>query len=421
MILGLWAAVSLGRAVIQSFSPTGGNDLYTYWYAGHFIREGKDLYRSFIQGELPVLPVHYLDRQVDRLDQVIFPGLVPAPASPPLAFYLMLPLAFLSWSLAKAVWLGINFLLLAALPFLLTRFFSPGKWLPRWEFTALAFCMLGLTSTRFAAASGQITFLILALMLLTVILAEKHPWFAGLSLGLALSKYSLAIGLAVLFLFFEPKWRVILTAFLVQLTGLMVLLVQTGSGIWQVVREYAEMLHLHANMEGIHLAGLFPNSGMDVWIGAGLTLALAVPLILWRYRMHSGLGTSLSPLTRCSLVVSLSLWSLLVVYHRAYDAMLIVMYFYLIVYFSQRPQEWGFSTVLKRGILLVSVFALLLLMIPSGNVVRSFLPAVIENLWGRLSNLLTTLILLAALGISLFMLFLKKPEDPDRPLPRMSA
>jgi hypothetical protein len=75
------SAIRPGCLLQETFSPTGGNAFYTYWHAGHFIREGKDYYKSFINNELPSVLVRYLDKKVESLDGIIFPGLVPAPAS----------------------------------------------------------------------------------------------------------------------------------------------------------------------------------------------------------------------------------------------------------------------------------------------------------------------------------------------------
>jgi hypothetical protein len=152
-LLTLWGVISFGRLVQQSFSPAGGNDLYTYWYAGHFLREGKDFYKSFINNELPTLPVRYLDKEADSLDEILFPGLVPAPASTGPVFFLLAPLAFLSWPVAKTVWFVLNLALLCSIPFLLVRILPKKNWLSRWEFMAFMLALIGLTSTRYAAAS----------------------------------------------------------------------------------------------------------------------------------------------------------------------------------------------------------------------------------------------------------------------------
>ncbi len=408
--LVLWGVISTGRAILQSFSSSGGNDLYTYWYAGLFMRRGEDFYRSFIQSESPALPIRFLDRQADSLKEVIFPGLVPAPASTPLAFYMMMPLAFFSWPVAKAIWLGVNLILLGCIPFLLRRTISAGRWLDRWELLALASVMLGLTATRFAAASGQITFIILALMLAAFILADRHPWLGGICLGLALSKYSLSLGLFILFLVFVPRLRLILAALLVQFAGVIGLMLQSGSGLLAIVREYAQMLDLHSGMEGIHLAGLFPHSGLEGWIGVGFTLAVGAALALWRWQSRDH---PITPASRTALSVTLILWSLLAVYHRAYDAMVAIVYFALIAHALKSPALWRLTRAARIFLTIASLAGLLVLMIPSGGISRQILPSSLEIVWGQAVNLLTTVFLLIFLGISTYLLFRYPSARPD--------
>lgn len=410
--LAAWAVISLFRAVQQALSPQGGNDLYTYWYAGQFLREGKDLYQTFIEGEKPSLPVVYLDRTVTDLKEIIQPNLVPAPASSPLAFFLLAPLAFLSWPLAKAVWLLINLALLGCVPFLVYRLFQDKGWLSPGEGIALTCAMIGLSSTRNATASGQITFLILDLMLGTVLLADQRPWLAGLLLGVALSKYSLSLGVLLLFLLLEPKIRLVLTAGMVQLAGLLALMLVSGSGLTAIVHEYLLMVSLHAGMEGIHLAALVRGSGQEAWIGLAWTLVVAIPIVAWRWKkVFRRYGESLAPLSRTHLLIILILWALLAVYHRAYDAMVIVVYIGLIAYLAKRSQAWNLSRSTRIGILAFSLAGQLLLMIPSGSVTRGFLPALLETVWGRVENLTTTFLILAFLGVGLFLLFRLRGES----------
>jgi len=409
-LLAAWAAVSLARVVQQTLSSAGGNDLYTYWYAGHFLREGKDPFAAFIAGELPSVPVRYLDRTVTDLDEVIFPGLVPAPASPPAAFYLFAPLAFLSWKAAKLAWLVLNLLLLGLIPLLLGRFFPLRPWLDRLEVFGLACVLVGLTATRYAAASGQITFLVLDLMLATVILAPRRPWLAGLLLGLALSKYSLSIGILLLFTLLEPKPKLVLAAVLVQLAGVAALLLQTGTSLASFVHEYLQMVNLHANMEGIHLAGLFPRSGWDVGIGLALTAVVALPLLVWRIRLGGGFFRPLPDLSRTVLAVLLSLWSLLVVYHRAYDAMVMIVFLALAAGLARHPQAWRLSKPLRAGLLAFAALTGVLLMVPSGEVVRGLLPDALENWWGQAADLTTTILILVSLGVSCLLLFRLREE-----------
>ncbi len=411
VVLIFLGATSLGRLVLQTFSEEGGNDLYTYWYAGHFLREGKDFYKAFLNDALPSVPVRYLDRTVDTLDGIIFPGLVPAPASTTPAFFLLAPLAFLSWPLAKATWLVLNLSLLGAIPFLIVRLFPKHNWLKGWEFIGFMLALVGLTSTRYAAASGQITFLVLDLLLATLILAENKPWVAGTLLGLALSKYSLAMGILILFIFFEPKVRLVIAAGIVQIVGIICLMLLSGSGFLEIMSEYIRMAFWHAGREGIHLAAALQSGQSWVIIALGLTLAVGIPLIIWRWKFAGRLyNESLFPLTRYHLAVILILWMLLVVYHRAYDAMVVITFFGLVAYIAKQPKAWGMSKLVRTGLISFSIIALVLLMVPSGSVVRGLLPPTLGAFWGEAANLVTTALISIFLIISIALLFYIKDE-----------
>ena len=409
--LTLWAAVSLGRIILQTISPAGGNDLYTYWYAGHYLREGKDFYKSFINDELPTVPVKYLDREVDTLDEILFPGLVPAPASTAPVFFLLAPLAFLSWPVAKTVWLVLNLVLLCVIPFLLVRLFPKKKWLNRWEFLALMDILIGLTSTRFAAASGQITFLILNLLLAAVLLVDRKPWIAGLLLGMALSKYSLALGILILFTFIEPKPRLVIAAGLVQVVGIAGLMLLSGSGFMEIIRETIRMALWHAGREGIHLAAALHAEQFLLWIALALTLAVGIPLAYWRWKKGGRfLNQSLSLLSRSHLAVILILWVLLVGYHRAYDGMVVIVFFGLIAFLAKQPSAWDLGLRVQIGLKVFTGIALFLLMVPSGSLMRSLLPISLETLWGEAANLAATALISIFLILTIILLFRARDE-----------
>lgn len=407
----IWAAISLGRLFQESFSATGGNDLYTYWYAGHFIREGKDFYRSFINNELPSVPVRYLDGEVDSLDGIIFQSLVPAPASTAPVFFLMAPLAFFSWPVAKAIWLVLNLVLLGAIPFIIVRLLPKKDRLTRWEFLAFLLAVIGLTSTRYAAASGQITFLILDLLLAALLLAERKQWIAGILLGLALSKYSLSLGVLILFLVIEPKPRLVITAIVVQITGIIGLMLMSGSGFLEIIAEYAQMAFWHAGREGIHLAAALHGEQYYIWIALALTIAVGIPLAIWRWKNgRHRMGQALSVLSQYHLGVISVLWALLVGYHRAYDAMVVIIFFGLIAYLVKQPEAWILKRKLQTGLEVFTTIALLLLMVPSGSIVRGLLPQALEIFWGEAVNMVTTLLISAFLILTIFLLFRVREE-----------
>jgi energy-coupling factor transporter transmembrane protein EcfT len=150
---------------------------------------------------------------------------------------------------------------------------------------------------------------------------------------------------------------------------------------------------------------------LDTWLGLGLSAAVGAPLVLWRWKFPGKLARPLPPLARGVLAVLLSLWSLLVVYHRAYDAMVMIVFLGLVAYLAKRPEGWTLSQPVQAGLLAFAALAGLLLMIPSGSVVRGFLPDFLETLWGQAADLITTLLIIVALLASFILLFKLTPSE----------
>ncbi len=406
LTLGLWSIASLLRIIQFTFSPAGANDLYVYWYAGHFVREAQDPYTAFLTDQKPSLPIHYLDKTVTDLQDVVVPGWVPAPA---LTFPLIAILscfAFLSWPLAKLVWLGFNLLFIFMIPPLILRIFAPNERWDRWIKWVFILVFVGLTSTRYAGSSGQVTFLVLLLALGSIHFSKSRPFTAGILLGIALSKYSLSIGFFLYLLLFERNYRTTLTALAVQMLGLLSLSMMSGTGIVDIIREYIFMLLQHSQMEGIHLASLFPSKPWELHIAILLTLVVCIPLLLWYKRNKEHIiNKQLSPTHRQHLLTVLSLWALLVGYHRAYDVVLYILFISIGLQLYRSPEIWNL-TLRNRNILLVFVaITTFFFMLPAGSIISDLLPGEIGRAWILFSVRMTTLLLSAALAITLLLLF----------------
>ncbi|TET39118.1 MAG: DUF2029 domain-containing protein [Anaerolineales bacterium] len=406
LTLGLWSIASLLRIIQFTFSPAGANDLYVYWYAGHFVREAQDPYAAFLTDQKPSLPIHYLDKTVTDLRDVVVPGWVPAPA---LTFPLIAILSFfsfLSWPLAKLVWLGFNMLFIFMIPPLILRIFAPEERWGRWITAVFVLVFVGLTSTRYAGSSGQVTFLVLLLALGSIHFSKSRPYTAGILLGIALSKYSLSIGFFLYLLLFERNYRTTFTALAVQTLGLLGLSIMSGTGIVEIARGYIFMLVHHSQLEGIHLASLFPSKPWELPIAILLTLVVSIPLLLWYKRNKEQIvNKQLSPTHRQHLLAVLSLWALLVAYHRAYDVVLYILFISIGFQLYRSPQIWSL-TARSRNILLVLVaITTLFFMLPAGGIISDLLPGEIGRTWTLFSVYMTTLILSAALVVTLFLLF----------------
>ncbi|MEA1977126.1 MAG: glycosyltransferase family 87 protein [Chloroflexota bacterium] len=406
LTLGVWSIASLLRIIQFTFSPAGANDLYVYWYAGHFVREGQDPYDAFLTDQKPSLPIHYLDTTVTDLRDVVVPGWVPAPA---LTFPLIAILScfsFLSWPLAKLVWLGFNLLFIFMIPPLILRIFAPEERWGKWITAVFILVFVGLTSTRYAGSSGQVTFLVLLLALGSIHFSKSRPYTAGILLGIALSKYSLSIGFFLYLLLFERNFKTTLTALAVQALGLLGLSIMSGTGIVDIVRGYLFMLVHHSQLEGIHLASLFPSKPWELHIAILLSLVVSLPLLLWYKRNKEHIiNKQLSPTHRQHLLTVLSLWALLVGYHRAYDVVLYILFVSLGLQLSRSPEIWNI-TLRNRNLLLVFVATTtFFFMLPAGSIISYLLPGEIGRAWILFFVRMTTLILGAALAATLYLLF----------------
>ncbi|MGB2895778.1 MAG: hypothetical protein WBB65_06390 [Anaerolineales bacterium] len=406
LTLGIWSIASLLRIIQFTFSPAGANDLYVYWYAGHFVREAQDPYDAFLTDQKPSLPIHYLDKTVTDLREVIVPGWVPAPALTFPLIAILSSFAFLSWPLAKLVWLGFNLLFIFIIPPFILRVFAPDRQWGRWITAAFTLAFLGLTSTRYAGSSGQMTFLVLLLALSSIHFSKDRPFTAGILLGIALSKYSLSIGFFLYLLLFEWNFKTTLTALAIQTLGVLGLSMMSGTAVLDIIRGYLFMLLHHSQMDGIHLATLLPSKPWEFQIAIILTLAVSLPLLLWYNSNKEALfSKQLSPAHRQLLLTALSLWALLVGYHRAYDAVMAILFISLGLQLYRSPEAWRL-TPRNRNILLVFVaVTTIFLMLPAGSILRDLLPGPIGSAWTLFSVRMTTLLLSAALGITLFLLF----------------
>jgi hypothetical protein len=292
------------------------------------------------------------------------------------------------------------------IPPLILRIFAPEERWGRWITAIFVLVFVGLTSTRYAGSSGQVTFLVLLLALGSIHFSKSRPYTAGILLGIALSKYSLSIGFFLYLLLFERNYRTTLTALAVQALGLLGLSIMSGTGIVEIVRGYIFMLVHHAQLEGIHLASLFPSKPWELPITILLTLAVSMPLLLWYKRNKEQIvNKQLSPTHRQHLLTVLSLWALLVAYHRAYDVVLYILFISIGLQLCRFPKLWNLTRRSRNFLLVFVAITTLFFMLPAGSIISDLLPGEIGRTWTLFSVHMTTLILSAALTITLFLLF----------------
>jgi hypothetical protein len=421
--LAVYALLTTLGAVAGTRTPGGAIDFHSYWYYGHFVRQGHDPYAAFFAGAAPDLPVAYLDGPVATRLPIAQPGLVAAPVNTAPLVCLLSVFAWFSWPVAKSLWLACNLALMTLAPWLVVRLVPIPLRATQQALIALVFWAL--LGTRSALVNGQTSLLVLVLMLAALWLAGRHDWLAGLLLGLALSKYSVALpGLLVLAL--ARRWRVLLIALGVQVASVLGLALVTGSAPLDIVGAYAWMFGYHAGMSGIHLASLFPKdspfAGLAVALGSALVWGV---LARWWFVRRGDLGAghgAPDATAQLHLLAVVALWTLLVAYHRAYDTVLFVCFVALAVYALAQPERWGLS---RRSSVVLAAFLVLVIAALSapGEAASLALPGALVEAWKRLLAGAMTLALAAATGCALWLMWrcrewpvndARPPASPER-------
>jgi hypothetical protein len=319
LLIGL-VLVSLGalaRTVMKTEAPYSGGDLHPYWYYGHFVHVGINPYIAYAEKlELPG-PYYYLNGSVTLPDEVDRPVMARAPAFTAPLLLILSTFSFFHWDLAKNIWLVCNVAFIIAIPWLTLRLLPPSLQLARplqWLAAFSFYCMKG---PRESAASGQASILVLLLMIGTLLLRQRHWIWAGVALGVALGKYSLALPILI-FLLLEKRFQVIVVALLVQLLGLTVVAALDGGSLWETVLVNWRMIEFHAVQLGVHLGYLLRSEPqIAAWLvvmGSLITLAMVL------YSRRRG-WTSADLLPVNSVMI---LWILLAVYHRNYDTLAVI-------------------------------------------------------------------------------------------------
>lgn len=326
VLVVLLAAASILAAVRTAVylrtDPTVGRDIHGYWYYGHFLRQRQDPYRAFFDDQHPQLPVAYVDGYVEHDALQKPPALTRiAPSNTAPMFLLLSVLSFVSWPTTVALWTALLIGLALALPWL-------ALWLLPFDLDGLtrlciALLFYGMVPTRVAITSGQTTLPVFCLMIAAVLLMQRQRTIlAGLALGLALSKYSLAAP-ALLLILWRRQFGVVLAAAATQLAGVVFIALLGGTDPLSVIRAQFDMFAYHVTLEqtGVDLASALSDNTMLKAVTLGLltaALVAALSIIIWRDRA----GRLRTRIGDFWLLSALSMWTLMVAYHRSYDVVL---------------------------------------------------------------------------------------------------
>jgi hypothetical protein len=327
----------------------------------------------------------FLDQDLTNGTLVLRRGI---PTAYPLtALFVLAPMTIFPWPLAHAIWLAINLLAYAAMGFSLALLIHL-----RWNETrTYIFCafLLALAPFHTGLAAGSIAIVVVAMTAVVCLAVERgQDILAGALLAIAVSlKPQIGLPFLLCFLLYR-RWRLAGTAMgIIALVAVLAVLRLTIAGTPWVENYFYDnrMLFSRGSLGDfteadpirfglVNLQVLLYVILHDRALANGLALAVAVIAGLWwsfLLNRRSGGGQHLLALS--ALVVI----SLLPIYHRLYDASLLVF-----------PLAWSLTDLSGRLRSLgnITFFLILPFLVPGGTVLeqiqlRGYVSAAVRGAW----------------------------------------
>jgi len=340
-ILVSTAIISVGQLVMKSYTNNHfdnerwGLDLYQFWYGGKFLLQGKNPYIELYQrrpleyskdvGNYPQASQNQAKEKRWKVHIV--------PASAPV-FLLMAPLSLLPWVSATLAWLLVNMVLGVFFVWIILK--CIGKKLLSLDGFLLMSLFFNLISTRQVFELGQTSLIVAAFMWLSFLVLSRNEIFSGILLGIAFSKFTLALPMIFYFVYKKKIWALLFCC-LTQVVGVLVLCIITQTNPVITVKAYLAGSRLVLNQTqsfAVHLSSLQWGSISSalMWIITTATIVAS----LWSRARHSSVHSE--ELTALTLISIYSFWSLLVLYHGRQD-MVIALPFIALVLFGLNAHD----------------------------------------------------------------------------------
>jgi hypothetical protein len=276
---------------------------------------------------------------------------------PPFASVLFTPLALLSTLQARIILIAINLIATVIIILLVKKLW--GETWPRKTHLYLAALLLCWAPFRVTVRYGQISLIVTALVLGALLAWKKNARLVGgLLLGLSLSKYPLTLPFALYFVW-RREWKIVATAVLTVAALTEVFALRLGVSMFDVAGDYVRMMLQTSITNDAHFAGateigplLFGLTGSERasgWLNIAMIAGGLISMALVFRR------TPKAEQFHLAVVTFFSLWF---VYHRIYDAVILVipaaMFAELIVRGTRR----------RVGVACVAILALFAVSIP---------------------------------------------------------
>ncbi len=402
VLAALYAVAVATYIYIETGKPSGAHDFHAYWYAGHFVIQRHDPYAAFYAGEQPELPIKYLDGVIVDHYPVAQTSLEAAPTNTPLMVLLLTPFSFFSWNVAKHLFVVINLFLMLVTGWIVLRLlpFADVKLSPSNELL-LFLAYFDLSATRIAIENGQTTLSVFLFMLLALLYAKKSWRITGVSLGIALSKYSLSLPV-FLFFVYKRKLKIVLLAITVQILGVLALATIAKTSPFAIVTENVRLFFDILNQPGVFvnlssiLNAVTQNSFLAQISVFVMSAFVFVLFFLWlRGRKLKNVSDEVMDF---HILTILFLWTILVGYHRIYDTLILIFFFVLAFKGLAYPNIWKLNTS-ERILLMVFIAVTPLIMILPDRLVDKVIP----SYYGTISTVVSSALFIAMLIVSMLL------------------
>ena len=306
-------------------------------------------------------------------------------AYPPTSFVLLAPIALLPWHTAHRLWLIVTCLSVGVTILVLAAF--AGLQLKNkiaYIFLALA---LALAPFHTGMAAGSIVILVIGLFACAILAEERgRAIAAGVLIALAVSLKP-QIGLPLLAYYtFRRRWRLTVAAAisLVLIAAVAIAVLEITHTPWRANYKYDnQILFSHGSLGDfteanpirfglVNLQVLLYTFFGDRAVANGAALLIASLLAgLWLVQVLRSPSASRDKLLEISALVAISL---LPVYHRLYDATLLVV-----------PLAWSLSAITRsrNRFAKATLFLILIFLLPGGSLLEGFQR---RNYWPQLQH-----------------------------------
>ena len=332
VILSCLAIIRIVNGVQGGLSDSGGWDYHPFWYHGQSLRIGSEW--AYEQA-----------------------GSTAATYTPPLNFVIS-SLSYLDFNIAKPIWLSFLLMVVLVIPWIL--FSAVSIKMSRTCQVIIALSFYGLTGISIAIRAGQPSIFVVFLMVVSLWLYQKdRNILSGIFLGLALSKFSLALPL-FLYYVYKRKWIMVIIGVAIQVMGFLGLSVMTGSSLLEIISNYQNQIKVLAGASHInllHIAGHFPHSYTQ-YTQLGMLLSIEIFGLVWLYVIRNRPQGPTEKHWDFGLLAFLNSWALLVCYVQQYDIGISIFASSFLICAIDQSSQWNLSNRQKKILICFSAISL---------------------------------------------------------------